>query len=99
MNRDKKIEELNQDLLRAYGISKLYSEDVAEYLYNAGYRKQRTGHWVSQEEAELMDKFDLAFTCSVCGHCDWDCTESETFNFCPNCGAHMTEGCKWTFIK
>lgn len=51
--------------------------------------KQSEGHWISKEEAELMDRFDLAYTCSVCGHCDWDCTESENFNFCPNCGAKM----------
>lgn len=31
-------------------------------------------------------------TCSVCGHCDWDCTESEYFNYCPNCGAEMEKG-------
>lgn len=49
----------------------------------------RHGHWITQEEAELMDSFDLAYTCSVCGHLDWDCTESETFNYCPNCGAKM----------
>lgn len=30
-------------------------------------------------------------TCSVCGHCDWDCTESEYFKYCPNCGAKMCE--------
>jgi rubrerythrin len=47
------------------------------------------GHWISQEEAINMDRYDLAYTCSVCGHCDWDSTESENFNYCPNCGAKM----------
>lgn len=69
--------------------AELDEQKTAKNLYNAGYRKQIEGHWVSQDEAELMDRIDLAFTCSVCGHCDWDCTESETFNFCPNCGAKM----------
>lgn len=49
----------------------------------------RHGHWISQEEAVQLDRYDLAYTCSVCGHCDWDCTESENFNYCPNCGAKM----------
>lgn len=49
----------------------------------------RHGHWITQEEAEQLDRYDLAYTCSFCGHCDWDCTESENFNYCPNCGAKM----------
>lgn len=69
-----------------------YFECMANAIINNGYRKQREGHWISKEEAELMDRFDLAYTCSVCGHCDWDCTESENFNFCPNCGAKMKGG-------
>ena len=40
MSREKQIGEMEKDLLRAYAINKLYTEDVAEYLYNAGYRKQ-----------------------------------------------------------
>lgn len=49
----------------------------------------RHGHWVTEEEAIEKDDYSLRDTCSVCGHCDWDCTESESFNFCPNCGAKM----------
>lgn len=51
------------------------------------------GHWISREEAEKI--FEENYSdfpvgeCSVCGHCDWDCTESESFNFCPHCGADM----------
>ena len=51
----------------------------------------RHGHWVTEEEAIEKDDYSLRDTCSVCGHCDWDCTESESFNFCPNCGAKMDE--------
>ena len=39
MSRDKQIEEMAKDLHSAYAINKLYTEDVANYLYNAGYRK------------------------------------------------------------
>ena len=47
------------------------------------------GHWITQEEAEALDRYDLAFCCSACCELNWDCTESESFNFCPNCGAKM----------
>lgn len=49
------------------------------------------GHWITEEEAEERSEQSLRDTCSVCGHCDWDCTESASFNFCPNCGADMRE--------
>ena len=47
------------------------------------------GHWVTEEEAIEKDDYLLRDTCSVCGHCDWDCTESQDFKYCPNCGAKM----------
>ena len=50
------------------------------------------GHWISEEEAEMMGDYSRADTCSVCGSCDWDCTESRWFNYCPNCGAKMGGG-------
>ena len=49
------------------------------------------GHWIGTKEAEDMGDIMKEFTCSVCGCCEWDCTESESFNFCPNCGAEMRE--------
>ena len=52
------------------------------------------GHWISEEEAEEKGDYSLRDACSVCGHCDWDCTESAGFNYCPNCGADMREGNK-----
>lgn len=52
------------------------------------------GHWISTKEAEDMGDIMKEFTCSVCGCCEWDCTESESFNFCPNCGADMRKPLK-----
>lgn len=49
----------------------------------------RHGQWVTEEEAIEKGDYSLRDTCSVCGHCDWDCTESKNFNSCPNCGAKM----------
>ena len=50
------------------------------------------GHWITEEEAEAKGDYSLRDACSVCGRCDWDCTESASFNYCPNCGADMREG-------
>ena len=44
---------------------------------------RKVGKWNTDKESPEYA------TCSVCGHCDWDCTESEYFNYCPNCGAEM----------
>jgi len=47
------------------------------------------GHWVTEQEAIDANDYSLRDTCSVCGRCDWDCTESASFKYCPNCGARM----------
>ena len=57
------------------------------------------GHWISTKEAEEMGDIMKEFTCSICGCCEWDCTESESFNFCPNCGADMRGKSKYLLIK
>ena len=53
--RNKQIEEMEKDLLSAYAINKLYSKDVAEYLYNAGYRKS------SEVAEEIFGEIERAF--------------------------------------
>ncbi len=59
---------------------------VLQSLRAASVRENVKGKWNADKESPEYA------TCSVCGHCDWDCTESEYFNFCPNCGADMTGG-------
>lgn len=68
----------------------LKAADAIEEL-QADVRPAVRGHWIGTKEAEDMGDIMKAFTCSVCGCCAWDCTESESFNFCPNCGADMRE--------
>ena len=89
----KLTEEQEQLRISAYALP---LEEVKRLINNARIvalpREERSvvhGHWVTKEEAEKMGDVTKAYTCSVCGHCDWDCTESEDFNFCPNCGADM----------
>lgn len=65
---------------------------IVEDIPAADVRPVVRGHWIGTKEAEEMGDIMKEFTCSVCGCCEWDCTESESFNFCPNCGADM--GCE-----
>lgn len=49
---------------------------------------ERTGRWVKANGK-------TAINCSACYHCSWSRSFEDTvkrFNFCPNCGADMTEG-------
>ena len=68
--------------------------NVIEYLDEvpaANFQPVVRGHWITEEEAVEKGDYSLRDACSVCGHFDWDCTESESFNYCPNCGADMRE--------
>ena len=80
-----------EDALRAIATTTL--SDIAFGLVldipAADVRSAVRGHWITEEEAEEKGDYSLRDACSVCGHCDWDCTESASFNFCPNCGADM----------
>ena len=67
------------------------SREIADALYNAGYRKQSEGEWIVHED----DWCGTYYTCSVCG-CDWttiDGTPQENnMRYCPECGAKMKGG-------
>ena len=71
-------------------ISKHGSTRTAEAvaLYNAGYRKQSEGEWVSVEG-------DVIFKCSICDaeiSTSWDYENDDMWGFCPCCGAKMKGG-------
>lgn len=60
---------------------------IAEHLYNAGYRKQSEGEWISNE----LGGYEYAFYCSECGWVD-GYPFNDRHKFCPNCGAKMKGG-------
>lgn len=66
MSRDKQIEKIVKDLHSAYAINKLYTEDVAEYLYNAGYRK------ASEVVIEAVDDFQSRIRNIFLNMCDYN---------------------------
>ena len=97
---NKQIEEMANDLYENRPYRELWLEDaqdIAEVLYNAGYRKQSEGEWVGEADGyadgELV--YDV-WHCSECNHCIDDGTDDPDLlpNFCPNCGAKMSGGKK-----
>lgn len=70
-----------------YGDGECDNHIRAEYLYNAGYRKQNEGEWA-------QEYYPYRVFCSNCkteARADRDGYYS-TSTFCPNCGAHMKGG-------
>ena len=68
--------ECNGECLEGTDPCKCYiSLEVAKTLYNAGYRKQVEGEWISHVGYE------------ECGECH--ARAMFQYNFCPNCGVKM----------
>lgn len=89
------IEEMVKDLDAIYstdfkGDYESGLMDIAERLYNAGYRKQSYGEWVVTENGCVI-------TCPKCGErlelCYPDGTEVRYLPHCPWCGKKLEE-CK-----
>lgn len=65
MTKKQQIEEMAKSLLRAYAENCLYSNDVAERLYNIGYRKKEE---ILKKFAERL-KEKASNNCFLGGHC------------------------------
>lgn len=66
--------------------------EMAEALYEAGYRKQSEGEWETVQETTL----DKAIECTVCKNQFWFMKKGQLridrMPFCPKCGAKMKGG-------
>ena len=62
------------------------NECLAESLYNAGYRKQKEGRWVHNED---RNAYEAEYFCSECLA---DGNNQGDEPFCWNCGAKMNGG-------
>jgi hypothetical protein len=85
---EKQIEEMAKTILDFVHTkhNQFSMQDLAEHLYNTGYRKQSEGKNVAIYPSS-------AFECSECHWEDWDLyTADSAYNFCPNCGAKMKGG-------
>jgi hypothetical protein len=94
MIKEKQIEEIYEVLTRDCDTScvecKFDRLDLclphrkAEALYNAGYRKQKEGVWIKDEES----KFEHRYHCSVCNFY----LIGEPTKHCEECGTKMKGG-------
>lgn len=80
------IEEIAEDLYhKTTAYNTCWEEDcaeLAEILYNEGYRRQIEGEWIWKSNGYMN-----ALHCSLCNK-----TAELHHNFCPNCGAKMKGG-------
>lgn len=96
MSSEKQIEEMARAMCGEYahccgecdscGMCEFWTE--ASRLFEAGYRKQSEGEWVSVEG-------DVIFKCSICDaeiSTSWDYENDDMWGFCPCCGANMKGG-------
>ena len=91
MDREKQIEEkheLSESIyMSGHGLDWKDSDDIAEQLYNAGYRKQSEGEWIAK-----TDYAGYGYYCSNCNavftgeNAEWIAKEHI---YCPKCGAKM----------
>lgn len=86
MRKEKQIEEMGFLILENCPLSKISSEDLAEILYDEGYRKQSVGEWIEKYKvvSYLHDDVEVLYECFRCGG---NCCG--TPHYCPNCGAKM----------
>lgn len=83
---DETCEECQKSYNKKYAKVPCWMRDIAENIYNAGYRKQSEGEWVI-----AVDSVDATFICSKCGYSyiEADPEAKTEYNYCPNCGAKM----------
>ena len=88
--KNNKIEEMTHDIYDAPMFAPTLwqtCKKIAEFLYNAGYRKQSESEWIE----------DVIAFCNVCSSCRAKVDRSAIkcnsgkLNYCPNCGAKMVE--------
>ena len=108
MSKEKQIEEkheLSESIyMSGHGLDWKDSEDIAEQLYTADYRKQRVGEWkIKSVIHKLIDDYDeeLYVECPFCQRTFWVPYEfddekifkytREHYPYC-NCGAKMKGG-------
>lgn len=96
ISEEKQIEEMTKilqfDACFDVGINHCRKMDdcnicKATCIYEAGYRKQSEGEWISNE----LGGYKYAFYCSECGWVD-GYPFNDRHKYCPNCGAKMTKG-------
>ena len=95
MSKEKQIEEkheLSESIyMSGHGLDWKDSEDIAEQLYHANYRKQSEGEWIFKEYSEdTYTNLTRIYECSLCGR-TIECLNEADEPYC-HCGAKMKGG-------
>ena len=95
MSRDEQIEKMANDIEKSHWKivqdfmgCHINSDDMAEYLYNAGYRKQSVGEW---KDMNYYIHNKRIYKCSECSNSEAK-DNLTSANYCPKCGAKMKGG-------
>ena len=101
MDREKQIEEkheLSESIyMSGYGLDWKDSDDIAEQLYNAGYRKQseNTVEVIRCKDCRYFGRKDDNFylrQCEGCGDINEPCGFCVMFGFCTNKNGYCYKG-------
>ena len=86
MTKEKQIEEISKDINKSpWKLEQdlegchINSLEIAEYLYDIGYRKQSEGEW------KLAYNSSPRYVCTHCNHL----YNNKSSKYCPYCGARM----------
>ena len=81
LSKEDHIETLTKTLHLNYDVPEEFAKDLAEFLYEEGYRKLVEAKWIKLRMASIV--------CSSCGYMhNHPNSRSE---FCPKCGAQMSK--------
>ena len=96
MTTDKQIElidELAKTLYLNYDMPIPFAKDVAEFLYEEGYRELKQGKWLNEDFPEKKATQTDVAICSICKDYAHKAEHGYSIlsKFCPNCGTMMEE--------
>ena len=80
IDADKLIEKMKSHCSAAMCIVEVTRQPAADVV------EVKRGHMIKVKDP-VKEDVALDGACSVCGAINWDYTDGEYFNYCPNCGA------------
>ena len=89
MSNKEKQQQIDEIAECVLGGTIAYRLEVAELIYNKGYRKQSVGEWATKDLNNPLYESKKAPHCSNCEYMSFI-----RYDYCPNCGAKMKGECE-----